>query len=65
MKVALWAEIRRLADIEKLSARVISRRRHCSWPVLKGIEWEQPPPCLDPSRVSRLYVQGQDRCTAR
>ncbi len=26
MKVGLWAEIRRLAEIEKLSARVISRR---------------------------------------
>ena len=31
MKVALWAEIRRLAEIEKLSARAISRRLHCSW----------------------------------
>ena len=31
MKVGLWAEIRRLAEIEKLSARVISRRLHCSW----------------------------------
>ena len=26
MNVALWAEIRRLAEIEKLSARAIARR---------------------------------------
>ena len=30
MNVALWAEIRRLADIEKLSGRAIARRLHCS-----------------------------------
>jgi transposase len=30
MNVALWAEIRRLAEIEKLSARAISRRLHCA-----------------------------------
>ncbi len=29
MNVALWAEIRRLAEIEKLSGRAISRRLHC------------------------------------
>ncbi len=31
MNVGLWAEIRRLAEFEKLSARAISRRLHCSW----------------------------------
>ena len=30
MKVSLWAEIRRLAEIEKLSGRVIAQRLHCS-----------------------------------
>ena len=30
MNVALWAEIRRLAEIEKLSGRAIARRLHCS-----------------------------------
>ena len=30
MNVALWAEIRRLAEIEKLSARKIARRLNCS-----------------------------------
>ena len=30
MNVAFWAEVRRLAEIEKLSGRAISRRLHCS-----------------------------------
>ena len=30
MNVALWAEIRRLTEIDKLSGRVIARRLHCS-----------------------------------
>jgi biotin operon repressor len=30
MNVALWAEIRRLAEIDKLSGRVIARQLHCS-----------------------------------
>ena len=44
MKVALWAEIRRLAEIEKLSARMISRRLRCSWrTVALALGLEQPP----------------------
>src|SRR4051812_7214954 len=55
MKVGLWAEIRRWAEIEKLSARVIARRLHCSWrTVAQALKWEQPPAGLDPSRVSLL-----------
>jgi hypothetical protein len=30
MNVGLWAEIRRLAGIEKLSGRAIARRLRCS-----------------------------------
>jgi biotin operon repressor len=30
MNVALWVEIRRLAETEKLSGRAISRRLRCS-----------------------------------
>ncbi len=30
MKVGLWAEIRRLAEIEKLSGCAIARRLRCS-----------------------------------
>ena len=55
MKVALWAEIRRLAEIEKLSARVIARRLRCSWrTVARALELEQPPARPVPSRGSRL-----------
>ena len=44
MKVALWAEIRRLSEIEKLSARVIARRLHCSrCTVAAALELQQPP----------------------
>jgi transposase len=44
MRVALWAEIRRLAEIEKLSGRAISRRLHCSWrTVAAALELDQPP----------------------
>ena len=55
MKVGLWAEIRRLAEIEKLSARVISRRLHCSWrTVAQALELEQPPALSVLSRASLL-----------
>ena len=30
MNVGLWAEIRRLAEIDKLSTRAIARRLHCT-----------------------------------
>ena len=55
MKVGLWAEIRRLAEIEKLSARVIAQRLHCSWrTVALVLELEQPPARPVLNRVSRL-----------
>ena len=44
MKVALWAEIRRLAEIEMLSGRAISRRLRCSREcVAAAIKLDQPP----------------------
>jgi hypothetical protein len=44
MNVALWAEIRRLAEIERLSGRAISRRLHCSWrTVVAALAMDQPP----------------------
>src|SRR5580658_10271157 len=55
MKVGLWAEIRRLAEIEKLSARVIARRLHCSWrTVAQALALEQPPARSVANRASRL-----------
>src|SRR5258708_730083 len=55
MNVGLWAEIRRLAEIEKLSARVISRRLRCSWrTVAQALKLEQPPAGSVSSRASLL-----------
>jgi transposase len=60
MKVSLWAEIRRLREVERLSQRAIAKRLHCcTKTVSKGLAMEQPPtqtpskpPCsiLDPYR---------------
>jgi len=44
MNVALWAEIRRLAEIEKLSHRAIARRlRCCPKSVKKALAMDRPP----------------------
>jgi hypothetical protein len=44
MKVALWAEIRRLAEIEKFSGWAISRRLRCSrHTVAAALKLDQPP----------------------
>jgi transposase len=52
MNVALWAEIRRLAEIDKLSARVIARRLHCSRrTVAAALQLTQPPSPLASSQT--------------
>ena len=44
MNIGLWAEIRRLAEIEKLSGRAIARRLRCSrYLVTAALELDQPP----------------------
>ena len=44
MKVSQWAEIRRLAEVERLSQRQIAERLHCSWrTVKKALAMQQPP----------------------
>jgi transposase len=44
MNVGLWAEIRRLAEIERLSGRAISRRLHCSRQlVAAALKLDRPP----------------------
>jgi transposase len=54
MNVALWAEIRRLAEIEMLSGWAISRRLHCSrHTVAAALKLDQPP-ALQVSRRARL-----------
>lgn len=64
MKVALWAEIRRLAEIDQLSGRGIARRLHCSrHTVAAALQLQQPPAGTRTRRASRLdpYVdQIQD-----
>ena len=55
MNVALWAEIRRLAEIEKLSGRAISRRLHCSrHTVAAALRLDQPPAAKVSRRASLL-----------
>lgn len=68
MKVALWAEIRRLTEIEKLSGWVIARRLHCSrHTVAKALKLQQPPASQAPRRVSLLdpYVEQIKNLLAR
>ena len=61
MNVAIWAEVRRLAEIEKLSGRAISQRLHCSrHTVAAALTMDQPPT----SQVSR-YASILDVHTAR
>ena len=44
MKVSQWAEIRRLAEVEKLSRRAIARRlRCCERTVKKALDMSHPP----------------------
>src|SRR5262249_51363322 len=44
MKVGLWAEIRRLAEIEKLSGWAIARRLHCPrHTVAAALRLDRPP----------------------
>src|SRR6202453_3337813 len=61
MNVATWAEVRRLAEIEKLSGRAISQRLHCSrHTVALALTLNQPPT----SRASR-YASILDAHTAK
>jgi transposase len=55
MNVALWAEIRRLAEIDKLSDRAIAQRLHCSRrTVAAALERQQPPSQTAAPRASLL-----------
>ncbi len=55
MNVALWAEIRRLAEIEKLSGRAIAQQLHCSrHTVAAALDLKQPPASTPAQRKSLL-----------
>jgi transposase len=68
MKVALWAEIRRLTEIDKLSGWVIARRLHCSrHTVAKALKLQQPPTPQATRRARLLdaYVEQIKKLLAR
>jgi transposase len=55
MKVSLWAEIRRLHEVERLSQAEIARRVHCSHrTVRKALALESPPTATTGSREDIL-----------
>jgi transposase len=54
MNVGLWAEIRRLAEVDKLSARAISRRLHCSCRTVAAALKLDPPPTRQASHRASL-----------
>jgi transposase len=61
MKVALWAEIRRLAEIEKLSGRLIAERLHCSRHTVTAALGMDQPPASAPARRKSLLDPYVDR----
>ncbi len=64
MKVSLWAEIRRLSEIEKLPRRAISRRLHCCrLTINKALALSQPPSSR-PSPRGRLLDPYRQRIAA-
>lgn len=76
MNVALWAEIRRLAEIEKLSGRMIARRLHCSrHTVAAALALPEPPSreaqhrasLLDPylTRIKALLTKSPELSAVR
>jgi transposase len=55
MNIGLWAEIRRLTEIEKLSGRAISRRLRCSrYLVAAALKLDRPPARRATRRASLL-----------
>jgi hypothetical protein len=62
MKVGLWAEIRRLAEIERLSGRQIARRLHCSRDtVAAALAMSQPPTADTRRRRTSLLEPFRER----
>jgi transposase len=68
MNVGLWAEIRRLAEIEKLSGRRIAARLHCSRHTVAAVLAQTQPPGQARRRRSRLldpYVEQIQQLLAK
>ena len=60
MNVALWAEIRRLAEMEKLSGRAIAERLHCSRHTVADALDSPQPPTSEPTRRKSLLDPYRD-----
>ena len=56
MKVGLWAEIRRLTEIEKLSQRAIVRRLHCCDKTVRKALAMDEPPTQAPAKVRKSIL---------
>ena len=76
MNVGLWAEIRRLAEIDKLSVRAIARRLHCARrTVTAALQWDHPSArplvrrasLLDPykAKINALVAQSPELSAVR
>jgi transposase len=61
MNVALWAEIRRLAEVDKLSGRAIAERLHCSRHTVAATLDRQQPPTSIPARRPSLLDPHRER----
>jgi transposase len=61
MNVALWAEIRRLAAVDKLSHRAIAERLHCSRHTVVAALDRPQPPATAPTRRQSLLDPYRDR----
>ena len=65
MKVSLWAEIRRLHEVERLSQAAIVRRLHCSHRTVRKALAASLPPASKPGRAkasSTATARGSTPC---
>ncbi|MGH9894089.1 MAG: hypothetical protein ACREA0_19340, partial [bacterium] len=61
MKVALWAEIHRLHEVERLSRRTISGRLHCSRRTINKALSASEPPLATPRPRGTILDPHKDR----
>ena len=64
MKVSLWAEIRRLKEVEKLSRRAIGQRLHCDRRTINKAMALTQPPSGQPARRGSLLDPYRARIDA-
>ena len=64
MKISLWAEIRRLQEVERLTDRAIARRLHCCTKTVAKA-WRMPqPPTETPKRRQSILAPHQAQIDA-